>query len=663
MYIGKEPSRSNWEYLGGSSIDPSLRVAGIGNDIEGHTMPYWPNYNSIQPTARATYLDWLASGRSDTRYSAGYVFLYFYGLERRFFQDNPTEDEKTDIVEEVDRLLRIYGENNSVKKYLGTFLDVTRTMMMPAESPDHCFEYAGYEIPLGLRLAIGRMVRDGIPLNAIWVLSWYCAHPEYSLRTPARRASEEFKALFKLHFDEKYPDGMKVNPPKRILQANYLAASSGFEANLEKYVGVVPDISGLTRPLNLAKLLVEEATNNLDKYSRFLGRNPDGRNTIEAFALLPKPLWDMFPSSEIEGLRQWANEIIESGGLTLTESVIERLEGSRLEKVTKSQLTSAADALAGISVGLAPDPRYALRGAKYGEPVILFPLPDESTELEHVSAKYTNLLIAVTIGTFVASVDGTVAAVERSRLESMIENSSLSPGEQARLNANLQWMMVVQPELSTVKRHLKDLPKEASQELGKVALAMTAADGLVDTKEIKALENLYSAIGLEKEGIYSALHALTSSSEPVPVWTHTEREREFTIPAPDRKDDKVTISAERVEAIKADTARVSSILTSIFSEEDDEEEILEIDEALDVYHGLDAKQKTFVLELITREHWIEAECENLASQFRLMLSGTLETVNDWSFNRFGDMLVPFPARFVDTGKLPLTLDSCLRGND
>ena len=25
-------------------------------------------------------------------------------------------------------------------------------------------------------------------------------------------------------------------------------------------------------------------------------------------------------------------------------------------------------------------------------------------------------------------------------------------------------------------------------------------------------------------------------------------------------------------------------------------------------------------------------------------------------------LVPFPARFVDTGKLPLTLDSCLRGN-
>ena len=41
--------------------------------------------------------------------------------------------------------------------------------------------------------------------------------------------------------------------------------------------------------------------------------------------------------------------------------------------------------------------------------------------------------------------------------------------------------------------------------------------------------------------------------------------------------------------------------------------------------------------------------------------------NEWPLrdgrNETGIDLVPFPARFVDTGKLPLTLDSCLRGND
>ena len=35
----------------------------------------------------------------------------------------------------------------------------------------------------------------------------------------------------------------------------------------------------------------------------------------------------------------------------------------------------------------------------------------------------------------------------------------------------------------------------------------------------------------------------------------------------------------------------------------------------------------------------------------------------WLTSEDDIVLVPFPARFVDTGKLPLTLDSCLRGND
>ena len=92
-------------------------------------MPYWPSYSGIGPQARATYLDWLASGRSDTRYGVGYVFLYFYGLERRFFVDKPDEDEKRLLIAEVERLLRIYGDNRSVKGYLGAFLDAAQATL------------------------------------------------------------------------------------------------------------------------------------------------------------------------------------------------------------------------------------------------------------------------------------------------------------------------------------------------------------------------------------------------------------------------------------------------------------------------------------------------------------------------------------------------------
>ena len=40
-----------------------------------------------------------------------------------------------------------------------------------------------------------------------------------------------------------------------------------------------------------------------------------------------------------------------------------------------------------------------------------------------------------------------------------------------------------------------------------------------------------------------------------------------------------------------------------------------------------------------------------------------DEANDMAQSLHRYRLVPFPARFVDTGKLPLTLDSCLRGND
>ena len=63
-------------------------------------MPYW-RILDIPAECRATYLDWLAGGRADASYNPGYMFLYFYGLERRFLVDRPSDDEKREILDEV----------------------------------------------------------------------------------------------------------------------------------------------------------------------------------------------------------------------------------------------------------------------------------------------------------------------------------------------------------------------------------------------------------------------------------------------------------------------------------------------------------------------------------------------------------------------------------
>ena len=520
VYLGSEPRRDRWEREGGSFIDPGLPVAQIGSDYSGAGMPYWPSYRDINPRARATYLDWLAGDRSDRRVGPGYVFLYFYGLEWRFFVDTPAEEEKRLLlVAEAERLLGVYGENHSVRQYLGAFLDAARVVLEPAGDAEPRFERSGYELPIGLRVAIGRMAKEKLPLNADWLLGWYIAHPEHWLRTAATRAFPEFRALFTLLFRDRFPEGLKIRTPKRLLRARYASASSTFEIDLMPFLGSIPDISSISKPLAIAKELVEEATDALDKYSRFLGRNPEGRDTIEAHALLPERLWPLFPSAEMEDLRRWTEEIIEMGGLSPVEQVIERLEGVPPVKIGKRQLTGAADALARLSIGMAPDPRFALRSPKLGEPVVLFRLPEGVTALEQVSERYKNILVSIAMGSFVAHADGTIAAKERSALEARIDTADLSGAERARLLANLQWMLAVPPDLALFRRRLMDAPEAVRHELGQVALAMAAADGVVDPGEIKAIERLYKAIGLTTDGVYSDLHALTARSEPVTVRT------------------------------------------------------------------------------------------------------------------------------------------------
>ena len=156
IYLGPDPRRGNSQTLTRPVIVPNLAVAPSGPDVPGDSMPYWPSYLGITPNARAAYLDWLAEGRSDRRYGVGHLFLYFYGLERRFFIDSPDADERRLIINEVDRLLRIYGDNRSVRHYLEAFLDAAEVSTASHLDLKPTYFTAGYELPLGLRVAIGR---------------------------------------------------------------------------------------------------------------------------------------------------------------------------------------------------------------------------------------------------------------------------------------------------------------------------------------------------------------------------------------------------------------------------------------------------------------------------------------------------------------------------
>ena len=607
-------------------------------------MHYWPNYSTIDPQSRATYLDWLSGGRSDTRYNVGYVFLYFYGLERRVFVDKAGMQERADIIAEVHRLMEVYGDNHSIRRYLGAFIDAA-SLLDASDETQPVFENSGYDVPANVLLTLGSMAARNIPLTSDWLLSWLVCSPETKLRTPAKRVFAEFRAYFRHMFDQEYPDGLKIRTPRRRLKLQYHAASGNFTTDLNEYLGDIPDVSSLSAPLGNAQRIADTSADGLDKYSRYLGRNPDGRGSIEAHALMPEALWPLFPCPEKEELRTWVTKQVESGGLVPVEDVVERLEGARPDRTGKRQLIGVADALARLGVGMAPDPRFALRKPQLGEPVVLFHLPQDTRTIESPGDAYRSAILNLAVGTLVAHADGQIDHAERTHMTAQIDaNQSVSEAERARLHANLSWMIAVPPDISMLRSRLRNAPEDARSTLGQLAVVAAGANGAIDPEEIRVIERLYAAMGLERERVYTDLHALTSAPEPVTVRPADHAAREFAMPSPppEAPANTVTLDSARVSAVMADTACVSQVLGDIFADgDDDDEESVDdsVFEADDEFSGLDAPHRAVASVLITRRQWSEEEIVALVDEHQLMAAGALETINEWAFDRFDEALI------------------------
>ncbi|MFA5788115.1 MAG: TerB N-terminal domain-containing protein, partial [Actinomycetota bacterium] len=257
IYVGRNlPSVSSWRGVEPALIDPRLRVDNRRPDLGGEGLRYWPSYSEIPPASRAAYLGWLADGRRNPVTPAGYVFLFFYGLERRLLADAITSptiwDEASFICAEVERLLGIYGGNASFRSYASRFLDTVaavrsgsgRMYDQPPPAPA-----TSWEIPTGLKIGLAQLALDARPVPAHWALAWVRAHPEARLRTPARRCPEKFASLFAIRYRERFGEGLVIKPNKAKLVEYYRPASASFGGQVRVPLGELPDIAALSAPV------------------------------------------------------------------------------------------------------------------------------------------------------------------------------------------------------------------------------------------------------------------------------------------------------------------------------------------------------------------------------------------------------------------------------
>ncbi|MDB6084885.1 MAG: hypothetical protein JWN43_2766 [Gammaproteobacteria bacterium] len=627
-----------------AQIDPTLSVDPHPGNLAESLFGYWARYGTISPTARRAYLTWLANGRRDPNANIGYVFLFFYGLERRVLVEATDATAAGDIqaiVAEIERLRLIY-DNNSFLRYSSDLLDflasgaAEEASYLKAPPP----ATANRGMSLRLRVGLGQCAVEGHAVSAEWALAWARSEANVHLPGVTVRCAAKFDAQFKRLYQEKFGDGIRLTVNRTKLKIGYRPASPGlqtqsFTANL----GELPDVTTVVTPLKKLQGIVHESAEGLAAYSRFIGRHADRALSLEATLLLPQVLWPRTVKDAVQSL-----DARIGGGMVVIKlgELLAAFGGT--STLTRESLKNLFVMLQERNVGAEPDVLAGAKAPKPDDSVVLFRLAsDESAPSARNYAGYEAVAVMLDLAITLANADGNISGREVQFLNAQVDAwSHVGATAQRRLRARLRLGIVYPPTLASLKSRIEPLPTTAREALAKLLSGLALADGKLRPAAVKHLEKVYQLLGLEGSALYSELHVASAAAEP----------RGISGPAPSapksRKEGGFKLDAARIAALQRDSERVTAMLSKVFEEQEPAAPVAvplpldllerDLDEKTPRLLGLDSEHSTFLRVLLTRPSWTRAEVADIAADMELMLDGALERVNEAALDAYDNRI-------------------------
>ncbi len=633
-----------------SLIDSTLPVASSGATVE-ERLPYWPNYYDCSPAQRAHYLDWLLSGKSDPNTELGYVFIYFYGLERRVLVD---EADHLPIAQELIRLLPIYDSSNSFRRYTSTLLWLTLYLASQSATVPHSLLNEAIAVTgrwndelLGMCLAILHNGKRPLPAHVAYLVSQNDSRSSSSVIV--RRHRDEFAKLFETKYQGHFGDGIQLRASKRMKRVDYHPAS----ATLTRSLGTIDGLSLPAMPNVLAissqfKQIVqswEESIEELKAYSR-ASRSSGGALTADAYEALPSDLQQGDHPEQDAWMKAWEDNIDEEGWPIVPVSALASVKGipsrDRLTKTQCRRLLQTADT---IGLGVEPDARMTGKDYRWDERVTLFFLDEENDE---DATNYVAASALLRLGASIAEADGQVDKAELAFITDHLEGQfNLSDADSKRLE-RLQYLLLhSRSGDNTISKMLaKRLPRQHRLLVGEFLVGVAAVDEVITKDEIKALRKAYKSLDLESVNLDRL------------IARHTVRKTDDASATPE--DTELRLDMQAISRIMTETCQVAGILRDAMAEDDEpegsvEESSMTATAVVDppvakpastqtVQHenddsDLDSRFRPFLAAVLKQEEWTPAELRELADESKLMLSGAVETINEWSTDRFGDWLI------------------------
>lgn len=640
IYVGKSLGKHRLPYDAENClVNPGLKVGQWG-DREGLTMGYWPSYSSISPEARRSYLGWLAGDRSDPDTYIGYVFLYFYGLERRLMLESDVPDAAI-VANEVRRLLDVYGGNHSFNRYATELLTAVE---LRSGEPSARFlarvEPNGYEVPTAIQIALGVRVRDGRIMEPDLLYRFAMTHPETRARTPAKRAPELMRQLFSEQMSREYPSGFRYKVGRaKPLQKHYKACSGSFQVDIDILGGNIPDIAHHAQPIGTARRIFDACSDALDDYSRALSRLPGLIPNLMAVSRLPKALRaqqaDLLEDRPLDRIALSARDATLS-----TVAEIARTAGIDIgTSTTKPKLRELSQLLAAFGYGVTFDPAYATKTLSGNDPALVFQIDAETTAepTEH----YRRVQLAVMLGLVIGHADGHFDDSERDALLKRIEREPwLSTDERSRLRAEIRVNEVHPDRLEEWMKRLKDVAPDARLSVADELIFVASADGNLHAAEIRKLELIFKRLGLSSQSLYDRLHSGSNSGGRLPATSSKDSAEN----APVAKH-PTRIDLSKLHSIRSETHVTATVLADIFADDDAgtaEPSVVQADAAApesDIFEGLERRYGALLNELRLQGSWSAPDFERLTRDAGLMPGAAREAINDWGMERFDELLI------------------------
>jgi uncharacterized tellurite resistance protein B-like protein len=619
-------------------INPRLPIGRpVSRDVQ---IGYWPSYSGVDPDCRATYLNWLATGRCDPQVDIGYVFLFFYGLERRLLSElAPSNDSRSEwqyLLAELTRLLHIYSGNGSFQSYGRSLLDYAQiltasTGYVPPEPPR---KRQGYELPSSVKLSLATFAVQGKPLPWEWAFAWYACHPEVSLRTPARRCDNEFRILFGWRYVGQYGHGMILQPNKTMLSVSHRPASASFMGREFVAKTNLPDVSVQRKAFAAIAELARKAETDLEPYSRWLGKNPARRGQLEGVALLPDELARQHRGAATKEIREWLERHLQDKLMAAlkAEELFAWIAPARAEKLTKKEMVVLAQLLAKLGYGLEPDVRFGGPSLRVGDWATVFRLaadaPTAASEAYLAATLLSDLFVAV------AAADGTLGRDEYDLLVRHLREQLILPAREAnRLNAHIWWLYHAKPSVKGLQKFFGAVSEEQKLALSAFLIQVVCVDGVVAPAEVAVLERVYGMLGLYQAQVHADIHqhmsgAANAPTEPVVVH-EGQPEIGVRIPAKaaDSSEPAAPLDMALIQRKIAETADIAKLLAGVF-EEEEETVRAATPTSLAGVCGLDGAHTALLMQLQEHHELRRAEFQELAAAYSLLPDGALDALNE-----------------------------------